>query len=826
MAALRQQLKDITTLNQLGLTYFSATISCKKEGEGEWKRKDNGLLWKEIHPSKSFADKLVATYYDKKQNAILLPLGPYYNLIGIDVDNKNGSVEKFLEILKVNQIDDTFTMSTMNGGFHYYFTLDFNQRRVLELHDFKMKNDAMFNCNIDVKYKNQVFTGPTVIEADKTYQYKIHKNIKPVPLPYLLFDELIYNLNKSKPVIVPTIIEKVEIKSSTALNTAAENSPEENGVESTEDKRLKLYLNCLELKRWESYESWFKLGAIICNEKGSLSLFKEYSSKAKNYDEETCDKKWKEYLKNSNNKLSIASLFIMAKNDNPKLFENAKSSDKEQIIHQIVYNGITDRTAALLFYYLCPDRYIYDQVQKKWYVLNEYNIWLLDKDNCDMCEDISNTLPNIIKDYYNFVIKKTTDKDTKEILGKLNNKNRNYLESSRSLPHIIIKCRDFYKKRNIYEKMDNVNNYLFAFDNGVYDLKKMAFRLPTPEELITVTCGYDYVEPNDEIKKAMKHIDEIVDSMFSTKNMKIYMFTVHAQCLAGEGHMEKIYIFIGCGGNGKGLLRDLIMQTFGQYYQSLDIDYLTRSKMGVSATGPDEVLASMKNARIVVTTEPESDIELRTNKLKQWSGKDPITCRACYGSVFTYIPKFSPIIQTNVTLTYKSNNAMTRRMEASKFPYFFTKNAHGPDQKETIADLKDTIKDNNYKIALFHILLDYYKKFVDSGRQIELPEEVVEQTAEFKAENDPVTPFYQEIVITKEDGIIIPQEQYIKSSELYGAFKKYHGGNSKGFNIKDFRSALEDHGIKPNILHGISVYRGIKLNTLKLNGLDVGEMED
>jgi len=44
------------------------------------------------------------------------------------------------------------------------------------------------------------------------------------------------------------------------------------------------------------------------------------------------------------------------------------------------------------------------------------------------------------------------------------------------------------------------------------------------------------------------------------------------------------------------------------------------TKHGVHANAPDEVMASKKNCRILVTTEPDSDLELKTNKIKQWSG--------------------------------------------------------------------------------------------------------------------------------------------------------------------------------------------------------------
>ena len=46
---------------------------------------------------------------------------------------------------------------------------------------------------------------------------------------------------------------------------------------------------------------------------------------------------------------------------------------------------------------------------------------------------------------------------------------------------------------------NNVNPYVFAFDNGVYDLETFTFRDPKREEYITKTCGYEYRERDKQI---------------------------------------------------------------------------------------------------------------------------------------------------------------------------------------------------------------------------------------------------------------------------------------------------------------------------------------
>lgn len=76
---------------------------------------------------------------------------------------------------------------------------------------------------------------------------------------------------------------------------------------------------------------------------------------------------------------------------------------------------------------------------------------------------------------------------------------------------------------------------------------------------------------------------------------------------------------------------------------------------------------------------------------------------------------------------------------------------------------------------------------------------------------DPVTPFYSEIIIKTGN-----DKEFIKSYELYQAFKNFYYNENKHLNIQEFRTALESKGLIPKLLHGTSIYRGIKIDSHKL----------
>lgn len=71
--------------------------------------------------------------------------------------------------------------------------------------------------------------------------------------------------------------------------------------------------------------------------------------------------------------------------------------------------------------------------------------------------------------------------------------------------------------------------------------------------------------------------------------------------------------------------------------------------------------------------------------------------------------------------------------------------------------------------------------------------------------------FFDEI-ITKHTN----EKLFVKSSELYQAFKQFYCNENKQLNIQEFRTALESKGLIPKLLHGTSIYRGIQIDHTKL----------
>lgn len=793
-----RKIRDLDNLDELNIAYFSMKLDAQKKNN-KWMRDENGRLKKTPSKILNYRNIKIETHRDNDLNSTMIPLGSEYNLIGIDVDNKNDTVKQFNKIMNKKGEIDTLQIKTMNDGYHLYYHLNKQQEKTLKKLKFKSKNDALFDLNIDVKYDNQVFFGPTVIAADKVYNYKIINATSPSELPDYLFDELVHNLTKKQKTRVKKMKKELDEEES-------EEDKSEEEDESEEDKRLRRYLNCIDKKRWDKYEDWFILGSVIYNEEGSLDIFKEYSKISDKYEKKACEKKWKEYGKNRGEKITIATLIQMGKEDSPKECIRAQQEDIEHILFKIMKHGITDKLASELFYYW-NNNIIYDETNKSWYVLNKYNIWNQDPKGYEVHKMIGNFLEKKFNKAAKKIINKKIEQEEKDRLLKNWSKAVKYVTNNKTKKNILDELICYYKRDKIYDKMDNVNNYLFAFNNGVYDLKENTFRLPLPEELITITCGYDYESTYD--KNIKRDLLNTLNEMFEAKEDRDYILSTIAQCLSGVPFKEKFYVWRGQGRNGKGVLRDLAKYTFGSYFSSMDINYLNKTKHGCSATAADEVMATKKNSRIVMTTEPESSMEIKTGKLKQWSGRDPVDCRGLYGKNFTFVPKFKVFIQSNFDLSFGGAKvkAMMERNEVYEFPFSFVPNPVNPNEKPEDVDLKERIENPKYKIAFFHVLLRYYKRIINNNKIINVPKSVKDQTEIFSLASDPFTPFFNDVIKKTGD-----TKKYLKSNELMIAFNKYHNDPMTRMNAQEFKAALIGVGLKPSALNGCVVWRGIEFN--------------
>ncbi|VBB18731.1 D5-like helicase-primase [Yasminevirus sp. GU-2018] len=91
--------------------------------------------------------------------------------------------------------------------------------------------------------------------------------------------------------------------------------------------------------------------------------------------------------------------------------------------------------------------------------------------------------------------------------------------------------------KNLLDALDSDVN-LIGFNNGVYDLSIKAFRQSTPDDMVSLTTGNDYVADDltesDEFKKQKRELDEYLSKVFVDESVRTHILKSLAMTLAGR----------------------------------------------------------------------------------------------------------------------------------------------------------------------------------------------------------------------------------------------------------------------------------------------------
>ncbi len=326
-----------------------------------------------------------------------------------------------------------------------------------------------------------------------------------------------------------------------------------------------------------------------------------------------------------------------------------------------------------------------------------------------------------------------------------------------------------------YEKLDN-NPDLLGFKNGVYDFSNNEFRNVTPEDYLTYSTGYDFIEYDDTDSNVIE-IYEFLQKIIPDKTVLDYLLKVLGRSLIGRPD-EKFYIWSGLSGaNGKSTLVNFLEQTLGDYTTSIDVSLITNKRAGSGNASPDVV--RLRGKRLFTLQEPESDDKLRTGILKQYTGGDTIIARELFKAPITFKLQGTMVMCCNDLPVITSNDGGTfRRISVMEFKSRFCDN---PVKKnEFKIDLSLKTKLNEWKPYFMSILIYWYNKSLYEG--IEEPDEVKRATTKYKGDNDKFTEFFESIVQESNE-----DESFESIKNIYNIFIGWWNNNYPATKLPDIR---------------------------------------
>jgi hypothetical protein len=690
-----------------------------------------------------------------------------------DTDTKEDYI-KLVTILKELDLYNSTTITKSARGDvysykrHFWFAVEQDEFSEMKKHKFgDMEVFIGSNCSIAERIES-------TLEELNILSYDMYCEIKNQFIPLLEYEE--EKEEEVKPVIN---------KKQSSIKPLYDNDP-----------NLLILMDCMAPKRFINYNEWISIYWTFLNENYDMELFEQYSKKHyPNYNKENNDK----ILKGSSpcKGFKIATLYHYVKQDNPKVFNELQKTRTD--FWKIFEDLKQHNEPAKLYYSMFPNKYVKSE-RTGWYEYDNNNILhnSQSKVPSSLHNHVSDTLQTLIKEQLTYI--DISHKDYAKY-AKMGKSAYDKCGQSPFINFVLNFLPQLYTIKNIDDLMDS-NVDLFAFNNMLYDNTIKDFRPIKPNDYITKTTKYDInIKSNPVIKLKLQ---TLFRDMFKTKEMSNYNLMSIVASMFGNKE-ESFYINSGTGGNGKGVISNIIEKAFGNYFYSGGNTFLTSPPLPESS--PNPTLYSLKGIRYFLTTEPESCSETKFNMgvVKKISGNDSITCRTLYEKDnITYQCQFTPFVQCNTKPKLdKIENSIKRRFKIIDFPFNFV-------DKE-IQECKSNEKPGDNTIKTITITQPYINEFMlilleinkTRPNKIKVPKEVLNEVDEYLNANNFIKLFLDEnYEITGNDKDKINSKTLFEHYNTCGQFQPVS-------NVK-FSEMMNSNNIKKKRTEQGFVYLGIK----------------
>lgn len=660
--------------------------------------------------------------------------GKINNITVFDFDVSD---EYFKCIEKYPQLKNAYTIKT-SKGFHIYckYNPDYittaNKKIGIDI-----RNDSAF-----------AFGEGTKTEFKTSYDYYCGDTID-IEMPYDFYKLIVPNdIFKSKP-------NKKEDKMCKPLPLS------NNDEVPIDDKILLKYCECIDINDIDDINSWMKLVWAL---HGHKEVAYKLSRMGNNFQEEAFEKMYENYKDRG---LTIKTFYEFAKKGNrDKYFEilnnDPNKADVEPKIDVEKWTSGEDIDIGNDLFELFGDNFIYVYKQlyiwkandKKWFKDEDYHFtlnYIINK----IIDAFDEYLKN--KDYFNII------KNGDEISKKLQNV---YVKSKRlkQMKNIKpIRERFINKLINRGDKIEfDMNPYLIAFENKVYDFKNKDFREAEKTDYISMNTCYDYEPPTTKQKETIK---EVIESIFPNEEQRKCYMSVLYNGLIGICP-EKFVIANGSGRNGKGVLNDLTLRTLGDYGYKGNSDTLIEKLK----TGANPEVAKLDKIRFALFSEPDIRHQLNTATLKQLSGGGEINARDLYSSKTKTILNAVIVLEANakpqLNGTDSNSDALRNRLIDVIFSSrFIAETDDEVDKKNNIFKQNPLLKEYSFqeehRCALFDYIINY-----EGVDKIYVSDTAKEDSKKYLLGNDVVYTYVIECVEPIDD-----KDSVVRISDLYDSFK-------------------------------------------------------
>ncbi len=331
--------------------------------------------------------------------------------------------------------------------------------------------------------------------------------------------------------------------------------------------------------------------------------------------------------------------------------------------------------------------------------------------------------------------------------------------------------------------------WLLTVNNGTLDLCAGKLCPHDPKDLITKLAPVAY-DPHSRCPKWLEFLSMIMNQRNS---LVAFLRRAFGSCLTGVTSDKAMFILYGAGGeNGKSTMVDVFQSILGDYAIRTPTETFLRKKEGAI---PNDI-ARLKGARFVWASENERGSRLSESLIKEMTGGDKMTARFMRGEFFEFYPEFKPWLATNHKPQIRGDQAIWRRLKLVPFDVSIPREVQKP-RHEVMAMFREEFP------GILKWAVEGCLEWQREG--LGVPEEVIEATKEYEAEQDTLAMFLSEKCVC------LPTAR-VASNAIYKAYKQWaEDYGEPPMSHKVFGSCLSERGFRKQKTKTVILYHGIGL---------------
>lgn len=392
--------------------------------------------------------------------------------------------------------------------------------------------------------------------------------------------------------------------------------------------------------------------------------------------------------------------------------------------------GLSDREIVDLLKKVYDDRILFDEDKNTWYYFDtEKSKWITSSSK--KCQLLKCSFYDHIYQYFCIELKEDFKRMYQFVYDNYQPKSP-VIEMMNKLQTVLDILSDSHRLNNVCDyltsycirrfkdkkfKFDD-NDFIVGFENGIFDLNTFEFRKGHFEDFCSMSVGYQYepirdIEKEDEILNILKKIHP------NEENLKLWLM-MYASMLCGL-NIEKFFMLLGNGRNGKGMINEFMAHTLGDYIYYCEPCILIKE---IDSSTANPALAHLDKKRGVIVKEPHEDKKLNNSNVKTLTGGGYLNARFLYQNACQVKQRFTLVLESNELplLLCTPKTAEIERFIVLKHNSTFL-NVENEDIENNIYKqdirLKTNEWKNEYRMSFFHILVDYYKLLLSQKFQFQ-----------------------------------------------------------------------------------------------------------